>query len=322
MSLTLNRPGTLDHLLLSLLAAFGGRRFARQAHRHALRIYPDQQRARRRTRLLLRSLALLRSTRKWFSRLDEDALLRHWVRCHPELAEKPHRPYLQRGRSASDRVSLLEAHYRNCAAAGWDSIVETLCTGPLLLAGFVDRDTKPLELQLDRAGQFGKEGEFVLNLVENGERLYSAAFSFRSDGGERELFIGCLQGPACEKGRERVRSLTRACHGMRPRSLMLETMQWLAEQSGCTRLAATGTSGHIYQCLRKRRTIAFDYDACWREFGGEQRSGGDWLLPLHPEHKPLESVASRKRAEAARRNQLREEITEQARTHLAHPQAA
>lgn len=322
MSPALNRPGTLDLLLLSLLAAVGGKRFARQAHRHALRIYPDRERARRRTRLLLRSLALWRSSREWFGRLDEDALLRRWVRYHPELAEKPHRPYQQRGHSASDRVSLLEAHYRSCEAAGWDNIVEALCSGPLLLACFADRDDKPLELQLDRAGQFGKEGEFVLNLVENGERLYTIAFSFRDAGDGRELFIGCLQGPACEKGRERVRSLTRACHGMRPRSLVFETMQWLAEQSGCVRLCATSTAGHIYQCLRKRRTIAFDYDACWRELGGEQRAGGDWLLPLHPEHKPLESVASRKRAEAARRNALREQITDQARTHLTHPRAA
>ena len=320
MSQASKRPSFFDRTLLSLLAATGGRRFARLAHRHALRIYPDQ--AKRRTRLLLRSLVLGGSSREWFALLDEDPLLRRWAHHHPEIAEKPHRPYQQRGRSAADRVSLLEAHYRSCRAAGWDDILEALCSGPVVLAGFVDRDDKPLELQLDRPGQFGKEGEFALNLVEKGERLYTIAFSFREAGDGRELFIGCLQGPACESGRERVRSLTRACHGLRPRSLVFETMQWLAEQSGCVRLTATSSSDHIYRSLRKRRAVAFDYDACWQELGGELRTGGDWLLPLTPEHKPLESVASRKRAEAARRNALREQITDQARSHLAHPRAA
>lgn len=69
-----------------------------------------------------------------------------------------------------------------------------------------------------------------------------------------------------------------------------------------------GNTSHIYRSLRKRRDIAFDYDAFCAEEKGTATSAGDWLLPQRAELRPLADIPSKKRAETRRRRALLEQI--------------
>jgi uncharacterized protein VirK/YbjX len=55
--------------------------------------------------------------------------------------------------------------------------------------------------------------------------------------------------------------------------------------------------------------VGISYDALWRELSGAEqaRSAQHWVLPLHWEPRPEGEVASSKRSQLRRRNQMRQQ---------------
>lgn len=278
------------------------------AYRHSHRLYPKPEEKSRRLRFYLRSALSLRSSAIWFDTLDNFEGLGQCVLHEPDMAEKLHRPYRRKGLSVKNRLELLLDHNRIVMHLGWSDLVAKAYQGRVEIASFADRDGNVLQLVLDRPGQFGKEGELALHLVDSDTRLYSACFSFRESDGIRELDVGCIQGPDLQDARQSVRELTRGLHGLRPRSLILEALRSIANTAGCARLRVVGNANHIYRSLRKRRKIAFDYDAFCAEAKGVTASTGDWLLPVRIELRPLAEIPSKKRAETNRRRAMLSQI--------------
>ena len=302
------RAGVADRLLLATIRVFSDRRTARLALRFARYAYAEDTTndIRRRTRFLARTLWYCQTSSRWYRFLDANATLRRM----PDLAEKLHRPYARSGLGANARLTALISHYRSCSDLRWTPLLGAIARGPVVLACWSDKTGTPLSLTLDRPHQFAKEGELVLNLERDGERLGTVAFSLR-EGGPHAIDVGCLQGPAGEEGRQQVRELTRGCHGLRPKVLLIEALRAIGLVGGCETIVAVGSRHHIYRSMRKRRSIAFDYDDFWRELGGSPRSDGDWQLPVITENRPIEEVPSRKRAEATRRRALVRDIQRQ-----------
>jgi uncharacterized protein VirK/YbjX len=309
----------LEFMAISLLRAFSSKRIARLAYRYARLQYPEPNDLRFRLRFYLRSLFSLQSSATWFQLLDQLAPLRQCLKHEPEMSEKLHRPYRRTGFTSMERFQLVHNHIRVCEQLGWSELMASSYGKTYEIACFTDRNDHPLRLILARPGQFGKEGEIALHLMDGEVRLYSACFSFRVENGLQELDIGSIQGPSFADGRQRIRDLTRSLHGLRPRSLILEGLRAIASSTACSRLRVVGNSSHIYRSLRKRRSIAFDYDAFCMEVSGAIANGQDWLLPAQLEVRPLNEIPSKKRAEALRRRTLLEDLGNQiqARTALA-----
>ena len=280
-------------------------------------LYPQQYH--RRLRFYLRALFSMRETAAWLDLLHSDASLQVCLQHEPEMAEKIHRPYRRAGIRLKARLDLLQEHVEIIKSLHMDPLIARAYEHTVPVARFIDRKNKPLQLVLSRPAQFGKEGEIALHLTEDDSRtrLYSACFSFRKTHGLQELDIGCMQGPASEDSRQKIRDLTRNLHGLRPRSLMLSALRFIAIATNCDRLRMVGNNNHIYRSLAKRREIAFDYDAFCLGEKGVSPDGADWLLPVTVEFKPLSEVPSRKRAETARRHTLVNDIHDQVLKHLS-----
>ena len=272
----------------------------------------------KKNRFFLRSFFTLRSCTKWFDHLDADPYLRRCVRFEPQLAEKLHRPYRRVGLSTQQRLNLLLEHFNISTQIGLTKIVAITYRESLEIAHFEDREKNTFVLSLTRPGQFGKEGDVAMHLSDGQNRLYSMCFSLRETAGIRELDIGCVQGPDDEKSREMIRQLTRGMHGLRPRSLMLEAARDFAQATHCARLRLVGNHKHIYRSWRKRKDISFNYDEFCADIDASVQDGGDWIIPLVGELRPISEVASKKRAETLRRRNLLETIHQEIMAQFSH----
>lgn len=305
--MTRRRPDALERLFAGLLRAASGRATARQALGHALRLYPSDRpdHSKNRKRFILRSLWYRHPSAAWFAWLAADRFRRHYLRHAPYVAEKPHRPYQRADLTAAQRVAALRDHLHQCAAAGFNPVLRAMLDAPLELATLTGKDGRALHLKLEPPGQFEKEGDCVIHLEQDGFRACTVAFSLRSTAdGQREAFLGCLQGPTVEQAKDLMREITKATHGLRPKALMVDAVRAVAQTLGCVRLVGIGGGNHIYRNPRKRKHIAFDYDAFWESVGGSARADGDFDIPVVHTPKALEDVASKKRAEVTRRNTL------------------
>lgn len=179
------------------------RRLARLTYRHSHRLYPKPEERLRRWRLYLRSSLSLRSSAIWFDILGEFEYLGKCALHEPEMVEKLHRPYRRCGFSVKDRLKLVLDHNRIVSLLGWPDLVAKAYQDAVEIARFADRDGGVLRLVLARPGQFGKEGELALHLVDGDTRLYSACFSFRKSDGIRELDIGCIQGSNLQDAKQK-----------------------------------------------------------------------------------------------------------------------
>ncbi|EKE71420.1 VirK/YbjX family protein [Gallaecimonas xiamenensis] len=243
------------------------------------------------------------------------------LRRHLRAIEKAFKPYLMAGLSPARRFALLAGHYR-LVAERWDQgqLVTFLKDG-LTLAELDGPQGQGMVVRLAYLTQFQREGELTLVLEVQQERFYSATFSLVSnEQGQTGLRVGCLQGPGRDSslGEEQIRALTRHCHGIRPKALMVQLLSILAQAWSCRFIEAVSNKGHIFASRRYQRKgkLKTDYDALWAESGGVAAGEALWQLPLLAPRKDLESVASKKRSQYRKRYQWLDELAMQCQQHL------
>jgi uncharacterized protein VirK/YbjX len=73
-------------------------------------------------------------------------------------------------------------------------------------------------------------------------------------------------------------------------------------------IRAVSNETHIYRNIRYRRKkqglLHADYNSFWQSLGAVADASGDYILPLAIPRKPMEAIASKKRAEYRRRYEL------------------
>ena len=261
----------------------------------------------------LRGVAFIRLTRSWFEILQRPELAvisGH----HPYLYQKLQRPYLNRTLNTRRRFQALQQHYRFVVAA-FSPLVrrEIYATPGKLLAA----------LPLDGVGKFGlrlscsrqeKEGDLMIGLVnlDTGSELFTLAFSITRFAAEpREIFIGGLQGNKLSCDKQQIIALTRSCHGLRPKALLLFAVQTLAAVWSVARLRAVSDAMHIYRHWQKRRRVASSYDQWWLESGGQPAADGMFDLPAVFVPRDLASLKANKRPVYRRRHLLLDDIANQ-----------
>ncbi len=289
---------------------------ARQGHYRSFAmaryLYPQgaERRTFNRAKFVLRS-AIYRAALCRLYDLFCEAPLRELPTRYPELLDKPLRPYRFACSSARQRAAMVEEHYR-LMLEQFPALIAPLYLQQGIELGRVP--DSPVRLVLRHDGTFRREAELSFSLLdEQGRRLYSCAFSLERCGAGLGLVIGSVQGPepGIEGAQERVRALTKQCHGLRPKSLVVMLVLMLGKRMGADRVSAIRKCAHIFQARRyskkQKECLLADYDELWSEFGAEDLDAN--FVALAPlERKPLEEIASKKRAMYRRRYEWLDEL--------------
>lgn len=275
------------------------------------------QNRRYRQKFLLRSLATPVTTAKLLTSLAQQPYLEALLRAHPGLPCRMHRPYLSANTGRHDAQAALDFHYKQ---------LNRLLPAPLLqsqwskqgacIAQITGKNGEQYQVQLAALSMLDKEGESTLVFCdENGTTLAEMTFTLCQRNGETTLFIGGLQGAKNWVPHEDIQLATKACHGLFPKRLLLETACLIAPLLQASQIQAVGNETHIYRNWRyakkKKDKLHADYDSFWLSMGGEQDNDGNFTLPAVVARKPMEEIASKKRAEYRRRYELLDSLTSQ-----------
>lgn len=224
------------------------------------------------------------------------------------LVERYQHRYISKAWSKERRMKALRDHYDFALAHFPRPFFHTLYRERQVLAGRVTlRDGGLLSLIVKAPLRRGREGELSLSLTdESGLQISYATISFIDEG--RTIVIGCLQGAANNAGRDVVRDLTRQCHGLRPKNLLLSMIRALADAFGVERVLGIGNAAHVFAGIPDK--VKADYDAFWIESDGVAGDDGFYVLPPRDPVRNASEIESKRRSEFRRRETLRREVCE------------
>ena len=145
--------------------------------------------------------------------------------------------------------------------------------------------------------------------------ISSFAFDRRADG-KYVIRIGRIQGV---KDHELLRSLEKAMHGLRPKSLMLFASQELARTLDVQEIFGVSNAHQVYKKkvlipIPGLRKLSFDYDGFWREAGGTLDPDGWFRLPPSLEKRNTAEIKPNKRSMYNKRYTMLDNISNQIRS--------
>ncbi|WP_262016689.1 VirK/YbjX family protein [Serratia liquefaciens] len=266
-----------------------------------------------RLKFIGRSLFCWRTTSGLLSTLASNPLLDEILNAQPNLPCKLHRPYLAANMSKIECLFALRDHYDLSTQRMPMKMLLGHLKKPFVVASAEGKSGAAVSLELAAIDNLNKEGEATLLLRNaNGIMLAEITFSLMHYQQKPTLFIGGLQGANHQVPHAEIQQATKECHGLFPKRLALEGICALAHHLGIQQIVAVGNATHIYQNWRyhskKKDKLHADYDQFWVSMGGQMLESGYFLLPKSITRKPIEEVASKKRAEYRRRYQLLDEL--------------
>jgi uncharacterized protein VirK/YbjX len=268
-----------------------------------------------RRKFVLRSLASPLTTARLLSDLSHQPWLEKLLHVQPGLPCRTHRPYLTANFNRKAVVNALSFHYHELTDALPAMLLQRHYSEKgARLATITGKDECSYYLNLCAIANLDKEGEATVTFTrEDGISLAGLTFTLCQHQGQKTVFIGGLQGAKSDVPHEYIQVATKACHGLFPKRLVLEATCQLARHFGAKQILAVSNSAHIYRSWRyakkKKDKIHADYDSFWQSMSGELLPEGFFSLPLSVARKPLEEIASKKRAEYRRRYNLLDEMT-------------
>lgn len=263
-----------------------------------------------RRKFMLRSLATPFATAKWMSVLVRQPHLLQLLNAQPGLPCRLHRPWLSVNISRQTAIDALRWHYQSLT----QQLPEPLLNGYLSrqgvqLATFSGKNDQHYSLRLRADAMLDKEGEATLVFCDAEQTvLAELTFTLCPVESKNTLYIGGLQGAKAHVDHQLIQSATKACHGLFPKRLLVEAAMAMGEKLAVEQILAVSNQTHIYRNWRYRQKkqdkLHADYDGFWLSLGGEPTARGDYQMPLAMPRKPMEEIASKKRAEYRRRYEL------------------
>lgn len=275
-----------------------------------------------RYKFILRSLAMPFSTAKLMKNLASQPLLLSILAAQPGLPCRLHRPYLALNITRSKTLAVIAYHYQNFTERLSEAMLKTYFTEQgYYLAELKGKNDERYFISISGYDLQGKEGETSLNFCDDQHVILSKlTFTLCHKKGKKTLFIGGLQGAKPWIPHESIQTATKACHGLFPKRLLLETLCILANQLDVEQILAVGNSTHIFRSWRyekkKKQLMHSDYDSFWLSMGGILLDDSLFLLRPTVERKSLKDIASKKRAEYRRRYELLDNLAHSIDTHF------
>ncbi|PSW32776.1 DUF535 domain-containing protein [Photobacterium phosphoreum] len=231
---------------------------------------------------------------------------------HPHIIKKPFKPYLCVNWNEKQRVTSVIDHFQFMSKIFASNLYIIYRDEGYCLLEIEDRDEVKYKLILDR-GQ-NREGALGLRLVnDKNQRIYIITMNLSANN-QGEMYIGSIQGPShdVENRNDVIKSLTKGCHGLRPKALILEFAIMLARSLDLNALYGINNKSHMYQSWRyvgrKRNVVTFDYNSHWKEYGAEVFNSNFYKIPLEIPKKDLENLNRNKRKLYIKRYQWLDDI--------------
>ena len=229
----------------------------------------------------------------------------------PGIIEKPLKPYLCVSWSPKERAQHLSDHYRFLGQTFGENASDVTSYQGVTILTFQDNNEEHYRVNLYCGAS--REGGLGLKLINaKGLEVYSLALNI-SGTAQHCMYIGMVQGPTpqIEDRPCLIRTLTRSLHGLRTKALMIEVALILAKRWNITQVKGVSNKGHIYQALRymgsKRKSVTFDYDDFWKEYGGTAINKYLFDIPTKPERKDPSTLKKTKRRLYTKRYQWLED---------------
>ncbi|WP_313447803.1 VirK/YbjX family protein [Atlantibacter hermannii] len=270
-----------------------------------------------RRKFLLRSLATPLATGQLLSMLARQPHLDMLFQAQPGLPCRLHRPYLTVGTTRSEACAALDFHYKQLHRLLPAALLQSHWTSQgASLAWLTGKNGEQYRIKLASLATLDKEGETTLLFCDESDTVLAGmTFTLREHEGKPTLFIGGLQGAKSWIPHESIQTATKACHGLFPKRLLLEAACLLAPWVEAEQIQAVSNNTHIYRNWRyakkKQALLHADYDSFWASMNGVPGERGYFTLPLTVARKPMEEIASKKRAEYRRRYDLLDSLAGQ-----------
>ncbi|MBA7753606.1 DUF535 domain-containing protein [Enterobacter sp. RHBSTW-01064] len=270
-----------------------------------------------RRKFMLRSLVSPFSTARLLASLAKQPRLIQILQVQPGLPCRLHRPWLTVSMNRRNALAALNGHYQTMS----QHLPATLLKGYLSSQGMTlltltGKDEQQFTIRLCADAFMDKEGEATLTFCNHQNTvLAEMTFTLCPFEGKSTLFIGGLQGAKAHVPHELIQGATKACHGLFPKRLLVEAVMTLGTAFPVEQILAVSNATHIYRSWRYRKKkegkLLADYDSFWLSLGGERQESGHFALPLTMPRKPMEEIASKKRAEYRRRYELLDSLIQQ-----------
>lgn len=278
-----------------------------------------------RRKFLLRSLAAPMATQRWLHLLARQPHMETLLQAQPGLPCRLHRPYLSVKTRHDDAYAALDFHYKQFNRLLPAALLQSHWSAQgAHLAQLTGKNGEQYRILLASLATLDKEGEATLLFCDEKDTVLAGlTFTLCQREGKSTLFIGGLQGAKSWIPHENIQAATKACHGLFPKRLLLETACFLAPQLQIAQIQAVGNDTHIYRNWRyakkKKEQLHADYDSFWRSLDGTPGDDGYYSLPLAMARKPMEDIVSKKRAEYRRRYELLDSLCAQINAAMKNP---
>jgi hypothetical protein len=253
---------------------------------------------------------------KWFEFLKSPDFL-IITQHRPQLYLKPFRVYMSIKWTKKQKIKVILDTYRFIMNRGGTFMKVITSNADIEVVRFRINDDIEGVLTLGYDYKYRKEGELVFSFdcEQLGGIIASAAFSFEEkEEGSWVCRIGCVQGHQ-KNTTYSSKAAQKLLHGLRPKSLIVITVQEFSRQLGLTAVYGAGDAIQAYR--RKHaihipwlHSIQFDYNEFWTESGGQPSDDGWYELPLTPIRKDMSEIKSHKRAYYTRRYSLLDDLSQ------------
>jgi uncharacterized protein VirK/YbjX len=229
----------------------------------------------------------------------------------PEMLGVVEWPYIHNEWDVKTKLNKIATHYE-IVSKSYPHLMY-ISTAPYYKISDFDTVSKDVYIGLDYAKWFTREGELVINIFRDDLRVASMAFTLGVYQDDVVAYIGAVQGihagiPESES-LAIFKTLTKDFFGLRPRSLLLEALKVVVSKFGVNKILGVSEQNrhHRHAYFGNNHTTVFknDYNIFWEEHGGKVINDiGFYEIPIVPAIKDLSEVASKKRGQYRRRNEL------------------
>lgn len=220
-------------------------------------------------------------------------------------------PYLHNGWDVETRLNAIASHYETLEGLLPDLM--DIHVGKVLTLFQFGVEHENISVILDRPNWFIREGEIVINLVQNDLRIASIAFTLSQKTGKVIAYVGAVQGLHSgiprDQALEVYKRLTKLFYGLRPRTLLLEILKAYSKKLGISQLYGISDQNrhhrHKYFGFNQNSYFKSDYNLFWEEHAGYlNQHTGFYQLDMKPAIRAIDTIPSKKRSQYKKRNAL------------------